>query len=85
MQDEWGITVFGRLEIQRAKAREKKRRQRAMVALRQPPKPMRTDNPTWDVFETCSGMLAVRSRFLEAPVSLPYVPFLHGRTLREAR
>lgn len=85
MQDDWGNSTFARREKQRRRDREKKRRQRSIAALRQPPKLMRTDNPTWDLFETRSGMLAVRSRFLEAPVSLPYVPFLHGHTLREAR
>lgn len=80
MQDEWGNSAFARQEKRRAREREKKRRQRAMASLRVPAKPIRLDSMV-EVFETRSGMLAVRG----GSVTMPYVPFLHGRSVGEVR
>lgn len=81
MQDDWGISAFARIAKVRQRARDKKRRQRATAALRQPPKSMELESRVFEVFETRSGLLAVRS----GPVAMPYVPFLHGRVRQESR
>lgn len=87
MQDEWGLTVFGRLEMQRTKERMKKRRQRAMQALRKREpiaEPAVSANRHYEVFVTSSGISAVRPRFWPSercgPISMPYVRFLHGES-----
>lgn len=88
MQDDWGVTVFGRLEMQRARERMKKRRQRAVQSLRKvtpAPEPVQL-NRHYEVFVTSSGIQAVRPRFWRSercgPISMPYVPFLHGEVSR---
>jgi hypothetical protein len=83
MQDAWGIEFAEMRERRRMIEREKKRRQRALQAIRKlrPSTVLIVRRPTYDVFETRSGMKAVRSRQARADgmsVSLPYVEFLHG-------
>lgn len=93
-ESEWGLTrvQYAQLAKRRLREREKKRRQRAMSA-RRPAQVVMVVQREQEVFETRTGILAVRGQAINRgalgsgairestsyhDVSLPYLAFLHG-------